>query len=117
LRTQLKEILHEETELNEIVQLVGKDSLSEDQKLSLEVARIIREDFLQQNAFSEYDYMCPLEKTIGMMRAIVTYYEGARKAIVESSSETKINWNDIHFQTKPLFTELTQMKFMVKKLI
>jgi len=51
--------------------------------------------------------MCPLEKTIGMMRAIVTYYEGARKAIVESSSETKINWNDIHFQTKPLFTELT----------
>jgi len=57
--------------------------------------------------------MCPLEKTIGMMRAIVTYYEGARKAIVESSSETKINWNDIHFQTKPLFTELTQMKFMV----
>jgi len=107
LRTQLKEILHEETELNEIVQLVGKDSLSEDQKLSLEVARIIREDFLQQNAFSEYDYMCPLEKTIGMMRAIVTYYEGARKAIVESSSETKINWNDIHFQTKPLFTELT----------
>lgn len=59
--------------------------------------------------------MCPLEKTIGMMRAIVTYYEGARKAIVESSSETKINWNDIHFQTKPLFTELTQMKFMTPK--
>lgn len=41
--------------------------------------------------------MCPLEKTIGMMRSIVTYYEGARKAIVESSAETKINWNDILF--------------------
>jgi len=48
--------------LNEIVQLVGRDSLSEDQKLVLEVAKIIREDFLQQDAFSTYDYMCPLYK-------------------------------------------------------
>lgn len=47
LRTQIKKILQEENELNEIVQLVGKDSLSEDQKLTLEIARIIREDFLQ----------------------------------------------------------------------
>jgi len=46
LRTTFKEILNEENELNEIVQLVGRDSLSEDQKLTLEVAKIIREDFL-----------------------------------------------------------------------
>ncbi|KAL4498527.1 hypothetical protein ABPG72_019645 [Tetrahymena utriculariae] len=110
LRTSIKKILQEENELNEIVQLVGKDSLSEDQKLTLEVARIIREDFLQQNAFSDYDYMCPLEKTIGMMRGIFTYYDNARKTIVESSGETKINWNEILFQTKPLFLQLTDMK-------
>jgi len=48
--------------LNEIVQLVGRDSLSEDQKLVLEVAKIIREDFLQQDAFSSYDFMCPIYK-------------------------------------------------------
>jgi len=47
LRTQIKEILHEENELMEIVQLVGRDSLTEDQKLTLKIATIIREDFLQ----------------------------------------------------------------------
>ena len=49
-------------ELNEIVQLVGRDSLSEDQKLTLEIANIIKGEFLQQNAFSDFDFTCPLEK-------------------------------------------------------
>ena len=62
LRQKIKEILHEEVELIEIVQLVGRDSLSEDQKLTLEISKIIKEEFLQQNAFSEWDYTCPLEK-------------------------------------------------------
>ena len=62
LRQRIKEILHEEVELNEIVQLVGKDSLSEDQKLTLEIANIIKGEFLQQDAFSEHDFTCPLEK-------------------------------------------------------
>lgn len=53
------------------MQLVGRDSLSEDQKLTLEISKIIKEEFLQQNAFSEWDYTCPLEKTAGMMRCIV----------------------------------------------
>jgi V-type H+-transporting ATPase subunit A len=64
LRQTIKEILHEEVELNEIVQLVGKDSLSEDQKLTLDIAKVIKEEFLQQNAFSPYDFTCPLEKVI-----------------------------------------------------
>jgi V-type H+-transporting ATPase subunit A len=46
------------------VQLVGKDSLSEDQKLTLDIAKVIKEEFLQQNAFSKYDFTCPLEKVI-----------------------------------------------------
>ena len=111
LRTKIKEILQEETELNEIVQLVGRDSLSEDQKLVLEIARIIREDFLQQDAFSKHDYMCPLYKTIGMMRCIVTYFDLGKKAIIESTGENKITWNYIYNQTKTHHTELTQMKF------
>ncbi len=42
------------------MQLVGKDSLSEDQKLTLDIAKVIKEEFLQQNAFSKYDFTCPL---------------------------------------------------------
>merc|ERR1712224_508958 len=54
LRKTIKQILQEETNLQEIVQIVGKESLSEDQKLNLDMAKIIREDFLQQNAFTTY---------------------------------------------------------------
>jgi len=57
LQNTIKRVLADEAALAEIVQLVGKDSLSEDQKVTLEVARIIKDDFLQQNAFSDYDYV------------------------------------------------------------
>merc|ERR1711927_25444 len=93
LQQKMKEILQKEDDLQEIVQLVGKDSLSEDQKCTLEVARIIREDFLQQNGFVDYDFKCPLAKTIGMMRCIVGFHDAAQKAIAESSGENKITWN------------------------
>ena len=73
------------------MQLVGKDSLSEDQKATLAVAQLIKDEFLQQNAFSDYDYNCPLEKTVGMMKCIVTYYEQCNKILQESQmSEKKI---------------------------
>ena len=93
LKTKFREILQEEENLTEIVQLVGRDSLSEDQKVILEIAKIIREDFLQQNAFSHYDYNCPLFKTVGMMRCIVRFYENSKKAINDSQkSDKKISW-------------------------
>merc|ERR1711939_367727 len=95
LQQKVKEILQKEDDLQEIVQLVGKDSLSEDQKVTLEVARIIREDFLQQNGFSDYDFFCPLSKTIGMMKVIVGFHDCAQKAMAESSGESKITWNYI----------------------
>jgi len=63
------------------VQLVGKDSLSEDQKCTLYIAGIIREDFLKQNAFSKHDYFCPLYKTIGMMKCIISFFDKAMKLI------------------------------------
>lgn len=111
LKGKFKKILQEEEELNDIVQLVGRDSLSDDQKLVMEVAKIIREDFLQQNAFSEYDFNCPLYKTIGMMKCTISFYDCARKAIVESSGESKISWNLISNQLKNEMYQLTQLKF------
>jgi len=44
--------------------VIGTESLSEDQKVIMEIAKIIREDFLQQNAFTDYDYTCPLGKSV-----------------------------------------------------
>merc|ERR1712164_14016 len=111
LQQKMKEILQKEDDLQEIVQLVGKDSLSEDQKCTLEVARIIREDFLQQNGFSDYDFMCPLAKTIGMMKVIVGFHEMGQKAISESSGEHKITWGTIASNMRPLITKITSMKF------
>jgi len=55
--------------------------------------------------------MCPLVKTASMMRCIITYYEEARKAILESTGDQKIGWNIIYNQTKAQFVKLTQMKF------
>jgi V-type H+-transporting ATPase subunit A len=111
LQQKMKEILQKEDDLQEIVQLVGKDSLSEDQKCTLEVAKIIREDFLQQNGFTDYDFKCPLPKTIGMMRCIVGFHEAAQKAIAESSGDSKIGWNMIYNSMKDIIVKITSMKF------
>jgi len=110
----VKAILQEENDLIEIVQLVGKDSLGEDQKATLEVAKIIKDEFLQQNAFSTYDYNCPLHKTIGMLRCIITYYENCKKVLLESQkSEKKISMALIEeTYEKTLIHELKQMKFI-----
>merc|ERR1711998_435443 len=111
LQQKMKEILQTEDDLQEIVQLVGKDSLSEDQKCTLEVAKIIREDFLQQNGFTEFDFMCPLAKTIGMMKVIVGFHEAAQKAMAESSGDTKVTWAITYANMKDLIKTITDMKF------
>jgi len=110
----VKNILQEENDLIEIVQLVGKDSLGEDQKATLEVAKLIKDEFLQQNAFSDYDYNCPLPKTIGMLKCIVTYYENCKKVLLESQkSEKKISMALIEeaFNTT-VINDLKEMKFI-----
>ncbi|MFW6004554.1 MAG: V-type ATP synthase subunit A [Halodesulfurarchaeum sp.] len=75
------DVLDEEKELKEIVQLVGKDALPEDQQLTLEIARYIREAWLQQNAFHEVDTSCTPEKTYRMLQAIKTFDEVAFQAL------------------------------------
>jgi len=115
LQQKFKEILQKEDDLQEIVQLVGKDSLSEDQKCTLEIAKIIREDFLQQNGFVDYDFMCPLAKTIGMMRVIVTFHESSQKCMAETSGDNKITWSMIMADMKHLHTKVTEMKFVLPR--
>merc|ERR1719201_2442523 len=101
LRTGIREILQVEDSLSETVQLVGKDSLSEDQKLTMEVAKIIREDFLQQNAFSEWDYVCPLPKAVGMMRIIMQFFDTAMSAIRGTLAEKPFTWAVINTTRPP----------------
>jgi V-type H+-transporting ATPase subunit A len=116
LRTGIREILQVEDSLSETVQLVGKDSLSEDQKLTMEVAKIIREDFLQQNAFSEWDYVCPLPKAVGMMRIIMQFFDTAMSAIRGKLAEKPFTWAVINTTLKPIIIDITQMKFMEPKM-
>merc|ERR1712071_555685 len=115
LQQKMKEILQKEDDLQEIVQLVGKDSLSEDQKCTLEVAKIIREDFLQQNGFTDYDFMCPLAKTIGMMKVVVTFHDQAQKCLNATSGDNRIIWADIYKGMYPQYKELSDLKFAEPK--
>ncbi|AWB28258.1 ATP synthase subunit A [Halococcoides cellulosivorans] len=81
LRQWLIDILDEEGELQEIVQLVGRDALPEDQQLTLVVARYIREGFLQQNALHDVDTYCAPEKSYQMMGAIKAFHDAAFDAL------------------------------------
>ncbi len=116
LRNKVREVLQVEDQLSEIVQLVGKESLSEDQKLLLDTAKIIREDLLQQNAFTDYDYTCPLVKTMGFMGTIVTLYEQALKAINDSPADAKITWSQIKVALAPQIQKVVEGKFVDPKL-
>lgn len=80
-RNELLNILTTESRLNEIVKLIGSDVLPDDQKLILEIARVIRLGFLQQNAFHEEDTFVPLEKQLRMMKIILYLYEKCRELI------------------------------------
>jgi V/A-type H+/Na+-transporting ATPase subunit A len=78
---QMMTILQEEEKLLEIVQLVGSDALPDKQQLQLQVARLIREVLLQQNAFHEIDTFCELKKTYAMMKAILHFSKIANDAL------------------------------------
>ncbi len=80
-RNQAMSILQEENELNEIVQLVGKDSLSPNDQLTLEVAKMVREDFLQQNAFMDVDSYSSHDRQQKLLALILDYGKLARDAI------------------------------------
>lgn len=112
LRTKTREILQEEEDLSEIVQLVGKGSLAESDKIILEVAKLIKDDFLQQNGYTPYDRFCPFYKTVGILRNMIAFYDMARHAVESTSqSENKITWAIIRDQMGDILYKLTSMKF------
>lgn len=80
-RQQISNLLLEENKLMEIVKLIGSDVLPEDQKLVIEIARIIRVGFLQQNAYHKDDTYVPLEKQFRMMGTILTLYNNCRQVV------------------------------------
>ena len=80
-RNRAMHLLQEENELNEIVQLVGKDSLSPKDQLTLEIARMLREDFLQQNAFMDVDSYSSFDRQMRLLSLILHYEDLCRDAI------------------------------------
>ena len=80
-RQRISNLLREESQLMEIVKLIGADILPEDQKLTIETARVIRLGFLQQNAYHEIDTYVPLQKQLKMMQAILRLYDGVKAAV------------------------------------
>ena len=85
IRTELSGLLQIESELQEIVQLVGSDALPVDQQLTLEVARMIREYFLQQNGFHEVDAYCDINLQYKMAKAILSFQESAKTAMASGA--------------------------------
>lgn len=82
-RQQLLSLLHEESKLMEIVKLIGADVLPDDQRLVIDVARVVRVGFLQQNAYHQDDTYVPLEKQFLMMKTILHLYEKGKALIAE----------------------------------
>ena len=85
IRVELSGLLQIESELQEIVQLVGSDALPADQQLTLEVARMIREYFLQQNGFHEVDAYCDIHLQYKMAKAILAFQESAKSAMASGA--------------------------------
>jgi len=109
LRTKCKEILQAEEDLSEIVQLVGKSALAETDKITLEIAKILKDDFLQQNGYSEYDRFCPFYKTVWMLRNMMGFYDQATHSIEASGGQ--MTWGKIKDSCGDLLYKLSSMKF------
>ncbi|CDH53273.1 v-type atpase [Lichtheimia corymbifera JMRC:FSU:9682] len=109
LRDQCKEILQMEENLSEIVQLVGKSGLNETDKVTLDVATLIKDDFLQQNGYSNYDRYCPFYKTTWMLRNMIGFYKHATHVV--EASNNQITWAKIRDSMNDVMYKLSSMKF------
>ena len=90
LRNRIMALLQDEAELDEIVKLVGMDALNSHDRMKLEAARSIREDYLHQDAFHEVDTYASLEKQCIMMKLVLYYYDAAIDAIDEGVNVVKL---------------------------
>lgn len=105
-REQIASLLQEESRLMEVVKLIGADVLPDDQKLIIEIARVIRVGFLQQNAFHKDDTFVPLAKQLGMMRVIIHLYNSALVQITAGVPVSRIIESG-------LFDKLVRIKYDV----
>jgi V-type H+-transporting ATPase subunit A len=109
LRTKCRKILQDEEDLSEIVQLVGKSALAEPDKITLDMAKIIKDDFLQQNGYSSYDRYCPFYKTAAVLNNICLFYDLAMNAV--ESSGGSLSWAKIKEFSGDVINQLIAMKF------
>ena len=103
-RGRISALLQEENRLMEIVKLIGSDVLPDDQKLIIEIAKIIRVGFLQQNAFHKDDTYVPLEKQKRMMQVILHLYDRAKLVVAENIPINRI-------REQGLFEKVTKIKY------
>lgn len=106
LRGEMLKILQEESNLLEIVKLVGEDVLPDDQRLTLEIAKVIKIGYLQQNAYHKDDTYVPLNKQYMMLKIINCLYLSAREAIKKGIPISKVKNNEI-------FTKVMKMKYTI----
>ncbi|MEG0313753.1 MAG: V-type ATP synthase subunit A [Erysipelotrichaceae bacterium] len=105
-RRKIAALLAEETKLMEIVKLIGSDVLPDDQKLVIEIAKVIRVGFLQQNAFHPEDTYVPLEKQLKMMDVILYLYKKCKELVAKNVSLTSV-------LKAGVFDKVTKMKYDV----
>lgn len=103
-RQQIMALLAEETQLMEIVKLIGSDVLPDDQKLVIEISKVIRVGFLQQNAFHQEDTYVPLEKQLKMMDVILHLYKRSKEVILQGKAISEV-------MKLGLFDKLIKMKY------
>jgi V/A-type H+-transporting ATPase subunit A len=104
-RDEAMVLLQEESELQEIVQLVGPDALPDSQQVVLQTTRMLREDFLQQNAFDDIDTYCPPTKQADMLRTILLFNKEAQAAVSRGADIKKID-------ALPVKDEIARMKYI-----
>ena len=82
----------------------------------MDMADIIVDDFLYQNAFTGYDYVCPVPKSIGMLKCMITFYELSQAAIADSPAEKKITWAYIKTTLSSILQKVVDTKFVDPKM-
>ena len=106
LRDKIKELLTNSEDLDQVVQLVGKSALGDPDKIILDVAAMLKDDFLQQNGYSAYDQFCPLWKTQYMMKGFMGFHDEAQKAVSNG-----LSWSKVRESTGDIQHKLRSMKF------
>jgi len=90
LRSRAVDLLQRESDLQEVVQLVGPDALQDQERLVIEAGRILRQNFLQQNGFDPVDASCSLHKAYGMLQMMLRFYEDARHALESGATVDEV---------------------------